>query len=312
MNKKSRAFISVYAMLMIFVVVVVISFVLIQVTNIRKTNAYKYNYLNAKARAYSAVQIINARKLLDDKLKQNYSGYYSLKIDELNYIFQGDIYNEDDGKIKKFSFLTYFPNNKGSYVNTTMKYKRADFFKDRVVSDKKIDEVYDEFKGNYKKIDFDECFLYSVDNSTFVCDKKKVDEKLREIEEKSSDKKQDEQPTQDETSEQGKIDDEFLKSLVVFSEKADNIIVDSNKIYIYNDIKVSGIFVDKNNIFYAKTTGDNLKIEVDGLLLLKTQTAVNYTVKGEYLSIEPATIKFTEDDSKFKTNKYEFVCSYFN
>ncbi|MDU7299327.1 MAG: hypothetical protein E7L43_06160, partial [Finegoldia magna] len=71
MKRKSKAYISIYALYMIFVLMIVIVFVLVQVKNIRTVNAYKYDYIQAKANAYSRVRIVNQRKLFDEKLKEN-------------------------------------------------------------------------------------------------------------------------------------------------------------------------------------------------------------------------------------------------
>ena len=59
MKRKSKAYITIYALYMIFVLMIVIAFLIVQVKNIRTVNAYKYDYIQAKAIAYSKVRIIH-------------------------------------------------------------------------------------------------------------------------------------------------------------------------------------------------------------------------------------------------------------
>lgn len=101
MKRKSKAYISIYALYMIFVLMIVIVFVLVQVKNIRTVNAYKYDYIQAKAIAYSKTRIIDKRKLFDEKLKENSkSGTFTLQIadiPEFNHPTKIDYYEENDG-----------------------------------------------------------------------------------------------------------------------------------------------------------------------------------------------------------------------
>ena len=83
MRRKSRAYITIYALYMIFVLMIVIVFLLVQVKNIRTLNTYKYNYIKAKANAYSIVQIINKRKLFDEKLNENLTKDFNIQIEEI-------------------------------------------------------------------------------------------------------------------------------------------------------------------------------------------------------------------------------------
>ena len=156
MKRKSKAYISIYALYMIFVLMIVIVFVLVQVKNIRTVNAYKYDYIQAKAIAYSKVRIINQRKLFDEELKKNSkSGTFTLQIadiPEFNRPTEIDYYEENDGATKIFSFTSKYPNNNGSRVTTRMVYNRKNPFEKRIISEEKIDELLPEIIERKKSI----------------------------------------------------------------------------------------------------------------------------------------------------------------
>lgn len=90
---------------MIFVLMIVIVFLLVQVKNIRTLNTYKYNYIKAKANAYSIVQIINKRKLFDEKLNGNFTkDTFKIQIKEIPEKTRSDVnfYEEKGGDRKVF------------------------------------------------------------------------------------------------------------------------------------------------------------------------------------------------------------------
>lgn len=325
MKRKSKAYITIYALYMIFVLMIVIVFVLVQVKNIRTVNAYKYDYIQAKAIAYSKVRIIDKRKLFDEELKKNSTkGTFNLHIadiEELSSPTKIDYYEEKDGAAKIFSFTSSYPDNNGSRVTTRMVYKRQNPFEKRIISEEKIDELLPEIIEGKKSIGIKDCLIFSLNDETYFVDKKVADEKYKEfVAEKTS--KNNEEVSEDEkgnASEENsgdkeiEIDDEFLTKLVQFSTKEKNIVIDSEDITILNDVTIDGVFIDKGNVYYVKRkdTGKTPEITVNGILILKNSNADNYKVNGEYLSTKEVDIKFTEDKTKYTSKKYEFAGSYY-
>lgn len=325
MKRKSKAYISIYALYMIFVLMIVIVFVLVQVKNIRTVNAYKYDYIQAKAIAYSKVRIINQRKLFDEELKKNSTkGTFTLQIadiPEFNRPTKIDYYEEKDGAAKIFSFTSKYPDNNGSRVTTRMVYNRKNPFEKRIISEEKIDELLPEIIEGKKSIGIKDCLIFSLNDETYFVDKKVADEKYKEFvaektnqnnEEVSEDEKGNasEENSGDKKTE---IDDEFLTKLVQFSRKEKNIVIDSEDITILNDVTIDGVFIDKANVYYLKNekVQKTPQITVNGILILKNSNADNYKVKGEYLSTKEIDIKFTEDKTKYTSKKYEFAGSYY-
>lgn len=325
MKRKSKAYISIYALYMIFVLMIVIVFVLVQVKNIRTVNAYKYDYIQARANAYSRVRIINQRKLFDEKLKENSNaGTFTLQIKdipELSSKTKVDYYEENAGDRKVFSFTSSYPENNGSRVTTIMVYKRKNPFEHRIIPQEKIDELLPEIAEGKPSIGLKQCFIFSLNNETYFVDKEIVDEKYKEfVAEKSEENNEEiseneEEIVSEDNNEDRKIeiDDEFLTKLVEFSTKEKNIVVDSEYIMIFNDVTIDGLFIDKGNVYYVERDGvqKNPEITVNGILILKNSEANNYKVKGEYLSTKEVDVDFTEDKTKYTSKKYEFAGSYY-
>ncbi|MBS5966822.1 MAG: hypothetical protein KIA06_05075 [Finegoldia magna] len=325
MKRKSEAYISIYALYMIFVLMIVIVFVLVQVKNIRTVNAYKYDYIQAKAIAYSRVRIISQRKLFDEELKKNSNaGTFTLQIadiPELSSKTKVDYYEENDGDRKVFSFTSSYPENDGSRVTTKMVYKRQNPFEHRIIQQEKIDELLPEITEGKRSIGIEQCFIFSLNDETYFVDKKIVDEKYKEfVAEKSKQNNEEiseneEEIVSEDNNEDKKmeIDDEFLTKLVEFSRKEKNIVVDSEDITIFNDVTIDGVFIDKGNVYYVENekSQKNPEITVNGILILGNSEANNYKVKGEYLSTKEVDINFTEDKSKYTSKKYEFAGSYY-
>ena len=132
MKRKFKAYITIYALYMIFVLMIVIAFLIVQVKNIRTVNAYKYDYIQAKAIAYSKTRIIDKRKLFVEKLKENSTkGTFTLQIadiPEFKHPTKIDYYEEKDGATKIFSFTSKYPENNGSRVTTRMVYNSKNPF----------------------------------------------------------------------------------------------------------------------------------------------------------------------------------------
>ena len=325
MKRKSKAYISIYALYMIFVLMIVIVFVLVQVKNIRTVNAYKYDYIQAKAIAYSKVRIVNQRNLFDEELKKNSTkGTFTLKIKdipELSTPTGVDYYEENDGDRKVFLFTSSYPDNNGSRVTTKMVYKRKNPFEQRIIPQEKIDELLPEVTEGRASIGIEQCFIFSLNNETYFVDKKIVDEKYKEfVAEKSKQNNEEiseneEENVSEDNNEDKKIeiDDEFLTKLVEFSTKEENIVIDSEEITIFNDVTIDGLFIDKGNVYYVERDGvqKNPEITVNGILILKNSEANNYKVKGEYLSTKKVDVDFTEDKTKYTSKKYEFAGSYY-
>lgn len=313
MKRKSKAYITIYALYMIFVLMIVIVFVLVQVKNIRTVNSYKYDYIQAKAIAYSKVRIINQRKLFDEELKKNSKSdtfYIQITdIPELSSPTKIDYYEEKEGAAKIFSFTSSYPDNNGSRVTTRMVYNRKNPFEKRIISEEKIDELLQEITEGKKSIGIKHCFIFSHDNKTYYIDKNIVDEKFKKfVQEKSQQK-----DTENSDDNKIEIDEEFLTKLVEFSTTEKNVLVDSEEITIFNDVTIDGVFIDKNNVYVVenKNTEKLPEITVNGILILKNSNADNYKVNGEYLSTKEVDIKFTEDKTKYTSKKYEFGGSYY-
>lgn len=303
---------------------IVIAFLIVQVKNIRTVNAYKYDYIQAKAIAYSKVRIINQRKLFDEELKKNSKSdtfYIQITdIPELSSKTKVDYYEEKDGATKIFSFTSKYPDNKGSRVTTRMVYNRKNPFEKRIISEEKINELLPEIIEGKKSIGIKDCLIFSLNDETYFVDKKVADEEYNEfVAEKS--KQNNEEVSEDEKgniSEKNdkykkiEIDDEFLTKLVQFSRKEKNIVIDSEDITILNDVTIDGVFIDKANVYYVKNekVQKTPEITVNGILILKNSNADNYKVNGEYLSTKEVDIKFTEDKTIYMSKKYEFAGSY--
>lgn len=325
MKRKSKAYITIYALYMIFVLMIVIAFVLVQVKNIRTVNAYKYDYIQAKAIAYSKTRIIDKRKLFDEKLKENSkSGTFTLQIadiPELSSPTKIDYYEEKDGAAKIFSFTSKYPDNNGSRVTTRMVYKRKNPFEKRIISEEKIDELLPEIIEGKKSIGIKDCLIFSLNDETYFVDKKVADEKYNEfVAEKT--KQNNEEVSEDEEEngyeendgdKETEIDDQFLTKLVQFSTKEKNIVIDSDDVTILNDVTIDGVFIDKANVYYVENekVQKTPEITVNGILILKNSNADSYKVNGEYLSTKEVDIKFTEDKTIYTSKKYEFAGSYY-
>lgn len=304
---------------------IVIVFVLVQVKNIRTVNSYKYDYIQAKAIAYSKVRIIDKRKLFDEELKKNSTkGTFNLQIadiPELSSPTEIKYCEEKDGATKIFSFTSKYPDNNGSRVTTKMVYKRQNPFEKRIISEEKIDELLPEIIEGKKSIGIKDCLIFSLNDETYFVDKKVADEKYKEfVAEKTN--QNNEEVSEDEkgnASEENngdkkiEIDDEFLTKLVQFSRKEKNVVIDSDDITILNDVTIDGVFIDKANVYYVENEKiqKTPEITVNGILILKNSNADNYKVKGEYLSTKEVDIKFTEDKTKYTSKKYEFAGSYY-
>ena len=325
MKRKSKAYITIYALYMIFVLMIVIAFLIVQVKNIRTVNSYKYDYIQAKAIAYSKVRIVNQRKLFDEELKKNSnSGTFTLQIEdipELSSKTKVDYYEEKDGATKIFSFTSSYPDNNGSRVTTRMVYNRKNPFEKRIISEEKIDELLPEIIEGKKSIGIKDCLIFSLNDETYFVDKKVADEKYNEFvaektnqnnEEVSEDEKGNVSEENDGDKETG-IDDEFLTKLVEFSTKEKNIVIDSEDITILNDVTIDGVFIDKANVYYVENekVPKTPQITVNGILILKNSNADNYKVNGEYLSTKEVDIKFTEDKTIYTSKKYEYAGSYY-
>lgn len=325
MKRKSKAYITIYALYMIFVLMIVIVFVLVQVKNIRTVNAYKYDYIQAKAIAYSKVRIISQRKLFDEELKKNSTkGTFNLQIadiPEFNRPTEIKYCEEKDGAAKIFSFTSKYPDNNGSRVTTRMVYKRTNPFEKRIISEEKIDELLPEIIEGKKSIGIKDCLIFSLNDETYFVDKKIADEKYKEFvaektnqnnEEVSEDEKENASEEND-GDKKIEIDDEFLTKLVQFSKKEKNILIDSEDITILNDVTIDGVFIDKANVYYVENEKiqKTPEITVNGILILKNSNADIYKVNGEYLSTKEVDIKFTEDKTIYTSKKYEFAGSYY-
>lgn len=325
MKRKSKAYISIYALYMIFVLMIVIAFLIVQVKNIRTVNTYKYDYIQAKAITYSKVRIISQRKLFDEELKKNSkSGTFILQIadiPELSSPTEIKYCEEKDGATKIFSFTSKYPDNNGSRVTTRMVYNRKNPFEQRIISEEKIDELLPEIIEGKKSIGIKDCLIFSLNDETYFVDKKVADEKYNEfVAEKTNQNNEDfleneEGNVSEENNEDKKteIDDEFLTKLVQFSRKEKNILIDSEDITILNDVTIDGVFIDKGNVYYVKNekVPKTPQITVNGILILKNSNTDNYKVNGEYLSTKEVDIKFTEDKTIYTSKKYEFAGSYY-
>lgn len=323
MKRKSRAYITIYALYMIFVLMIVIAFLLVQVKNIRTLNTYKYNYIKAKAKAYSIVQIINKRKLFDEKLNGNFTKDFNIQIEEIPEPTGTcvNFYEEKGGDRKVFSFMSYYPDNNGSYVITKMVYKRKNPFEKRIIPEEKIEELLPEITQGRQSLGIKNCFVFSLNNKTYFVDKNIVDQKYQEYAQEKSNgnsgeiAENDDENISDEKRDDAKIemDEQFLSKLVEYSTTRENIVVDADDITIFNDVTIDGVFIDKNNVYYVanKKGGKNPEITVNGILILKNAQAYDYKVKGEYLSTKKVDINFTEDKKVYKSKKYEFAGSYY-
>lgn len=324
MRRKSRGYITIYALYMIFVLMIVIVFLLVQVKNIRTTNSYKYNYIKAKANAYSTVQIINKRKLFDEKLNENFhKETFDIQIEEIPEQKSTNVnfYEEKGGDRKVFSFTSYYPDNNGSYVMTKMVYKKKNPFEEKIIPEEKIDKLLPEITEGKQSLGIKHCFVFSVDNETYFADKDIVNQKYEEYaQEKSKGDSgeivgKDDENISEEKHDDAKIemDEQFLTKLVEYSTKKKNIVVDADDITIFNDVTIDGVFIDKNNVYYVanEKTKKNPKITVNGILILKDTEVDEYKVKGEYLSTKKVEIDFTEDKKVYKSKKYEFAGSYY-
>ena len=325
MKRKSKAYISIYALYMIFVLMIVIAFLIVQVKNIRTVNTYKYDYIQAKAITYSKVRIISQRKLFDEELKKNSKSdtfYIQITdIPELSSKTKVDYYEEKDGATKIFSFTSKYPDNKGSRVTTRMVYNRKNPFEKRIISEEKINELLPEIIEGKKSIGIKDCLIFSLNDETYFVDKKVADEKYNEfVAEKTNQNNEDflenEEGNVSEENDGDKkteIDDEFLTKLVQFSTKEKNIVIDSEDITILNDVTIDGVFIDKCNVYYVKNekVQKTPEITVNGILILKNSNEDNYKVNGEYLSTKEVDIKFTEDKTIYTSKKYEFAGSYY-
>ena len=304
---------------------IVIVFVLVQVKNIRTVNSYKYDYIQAKAIAYSKVRIINQRKLFDEELEKNSKSdtfYIQITdIPELSSPTKIDYYEEKDGATKIFSFTSKYPDNNGSRVTTRMVYNRKNPFEKRIISEEKIDELLPEIIEGKKSIGIKDCLIFSLNDETYFVDKKVADEKYNEFvaektkqnnEEVSEDEKENSYEENDGDKET-EIDNEFLTKLVQFSRKEKNILIDSEDITILNDVTIDGVFIDKANVYYVKNekAQKTPQITINGILILKNSNSDIYKVNGEYLSTKEIDIKFTEDKTIYTSKKYEFAGSYY-
>ena len=312
MKRKSRAYITIYALYMIFVLMIVIVFLLVQVKNIRTINTYKYNYIKAKAKAYSIVQIINKRKLFDEKLNGNFTKDFNIQIEEIPEPTGTcvNFYEEKGGGRKVFSFMSYYPDNNGSYVTTKMVYKRKNPFEKRIIPEEKIEELLPEITEGRKSLGIKHCFVFSLNNKTYFVDKNIVDQKYQEYAQEKSkgnigeitengDENIFEKKDEDAKNE---MDEQFLSKLVEYSMTKNNIVVDADDITIFNDVTIDGVFIDKNNVYYVanKKARKNPEITVNGILILKNSQAYDYKVKGEYLSTKKVDINFTEDKKVYE------------
>ena len=325
MKRKSKAYITIYALYMIFVLMIVIAFLIVQVKNIRTVNAYKYDYIQAKAIAYSKTRIIDKRKLFDEKLKENSTkGTFTLQIadiPELSSPTEINYCEEKDGATKIFSFTSKYPEANGSRVTIRMVYKRKNPFEKRIISEEKIDELLPEIIEGKKSIGIKDCLIFSLNDETYFVDKKIADEKYNEfVAEKTN--QNNEEVSEDEKGngyeenngdKETEIDDEFLTKLVQFSTKEKNIVIDSEDITILNDVTIDGVFIDKGNVYYVENekVQKTPQITINGILILKNSNADNYKVNGEYLSTKEIDIKFTEDKTIYTSKKYEFAGSYY-
>ena len=337
MKRKSKAYITIYALYMIFVLMIVIAFLIVQVKNIRTVNAYKYDYIQAKAIAYSKTRIIDKRKLFDEKLKENSTkGTFTLQIadiPEFSKPTKVNFFTEKEGDTKVFSFTSEYPRDRfeentsdfseanGSRVTTRMVYNRKNPFEKRIISEEKIDELLPEIIEGKKSIGIKDCLIFSLNDETYFVDKKIADEKYNEFvaektnqnnEEVSEDEKENVSEEND-GDKKTEIDDEFLTKLVEFSTKEKNIVIDSEDITILNDVTIDGVFIDKANVYYVENEKilKTPEITVNGILILKNPNADSYKVNGEYLSTKEVDIKFTEDKTKYTSKKYEFAGSYY-
>ena len=316
---------------------IVIAFLIVQVKNIRTVNAYKYDYIQAKAIAYSKVRIISQRKLFDEELKKNSTkGTFTLQIADIPEFSKPtnvNFFTEKEGDTKVFSFTSEYPRDRfeentsdyseanGSRVTTRMVYNRKNPFEKRIISEEKIDELLPEIIEGKKSIGIKDCLIFSLNDETYFVDKKVADEKYNEfVAEKT--KQNNEEVSEDEKGngseendgdKETEIDDEFLTKLVEFSRKEKNILIDSEDITILNDVTIDGVFIDKVNVYYVENEKiqKTPEITVNGILILKNSNADSYKVNGEYLSTKEVDIKFTEDKTIYTSKKYEFAGSYY-
>ena len=254
MKRKSRAYITIYALYMIFVLMIVIVFLLVQVKNIRTLNTYKYNYIKAKANAYSIVQIINKRKLFDEKLNGNFTkDTFKIQIEEIPEKTRSDVnfYEEKGGGRKVFSFMSYYPDNNGSYVTTKMVYKRKNPFEKRIIPKEKIEELLPEIIEGRQILGIKHCFVFSLNNKTYFVDKNIVDQKYQEYAQEKSNgtigeiAENGDENIFEKRDEDAKIemDEQFLSKLVEYSTTRENIVVDADDITIFNDVTIDGVFI---------------------------------------------------------------------
>ena len=316
---------------------IVIAFLIVQVKNIRTVNAYKYDYIQAKAIAYSKVKIINKRKLFDKKLSENSdNGTFDIQttdMPEFRAPTKVNFFTEKKGDTKVFSFTSEYPrdrfaentsdypDNNGSRVTTRMVYNRKNPFEKRIISEEKIDELLPEIIEGKKSIGIKDCLIFSLNDETYFVDKKVADEKYNEfVAEKTNQNNEEVSENEKENAfeenngdKKIEIDDEFLTKLVQFSKKEKNILIDSEDITILNDVTIDGVFIDKANVYYVKNekVQKTPEIMVNGILILKNAEANNYKVNGEYLSTKEVDIKFTEDKTKYTSKKYEYAGSYY-
>lgn len=283
---------------MVFLLVILISFIIIQVKNVRQNNLYKENHIKAQADVYSTIQIVKQKKLLDEYLSNNKKeaeikmNLAENKSTTVEFKIQ-DRYNHDE---KFVNFQIYYPDNNGSISEGAMIYKRKNLFQEKIVDDNTIAQILDKFDNSYEKIEYQNCLIYTIDNTTYIIEKSLVDSEYEKYQADNT---------------QAKFDEEFLKTIIPISKKADNVYINSEKITIYNDSTINGIFYDRNNL-YKIDNKTNPDITINGLLVMDTPSDCNYTVNGEYLSTQQTKIKFTENITKFKTNEYELISTYFN
>ncbi len=248
---------------------------------------------------------------------------FSIQTEEIAEQKSTDVnfYEEKGGDRKVFSFMSYYPDNNGSYVIAKMVYKRKNPFEKRIVPEEKIDEILPEITEGKQSLGIQHCFVFSLNNETYFVDKNIVDQKYAEYaQEKSKENsgeivENDDENISDEKRDDVKIemDEQFLTKLVKYSTTRTNIVVDADDITIFNDVTIDGVFIDKNNVYYVanEQTRKNPEITVNGILILKNSQANDYKVKGEYLSTKKIDINFTERKEVYKSKKYEFAGSYY-
>lgn len=275
MKNKAKAYISIYALSMFFVLVLAISFLLIISQNKRIENLYYENKIHAKTQAYSISNLLVNDESFLQAINSNISEK-TFHIQELNKSIRVNFTRYDNNLFRANYNIEYPRRNKySSMVNCKIEYKKKSFFEENLVDDDKINLCIEKFGKDKEKLSLDELVLFSYNNKTYF---NSLDNINRIYEKWQTDNKE-------------KISDnpDIKIDLKLFSDKSlevkEKSIVDSKKIILLNDININGIFIDRDNIYQLDILShDKKRVRVEGILLMINSDKDIYHVDGNYLT----------------------------